>query len=332
MCSLVWKVMLKLGNWACRKEKDPLKPKHPTTAFFAFSNSRRPALLEAKKPVTEVPTWLFVNFVLEFYAPTNVCALSVLPCCFWTSFKYLDRSFKCSLSLTFILLSFIYSEKLCDCRLARFLEKSGKLWVLQSVHPLRRLLLEPSLFLILWLRGNCSSCCTRSQARFIIHTKVLVSDWWILFSASALTCRNCVTSPYVLLITITQIAAKDKERYALEYETYKKNKAEVSFSNQSYNLCMHLVLIIWHPRGLLSLPKFICFHHLYTCCIGYCCRTLQQLNMKPRRKLSLRKFRLFIYSSRRRKLTRQRRSDYVLSCSWTHLTAYMTWVILLRHD
>jgi hypothetical protein len=38
----------------------------------------------------------------------------------------------------------------------------------------------------------------------------------------------------VLLITITQIAAKDKERYAVELETYKKNKAEVSFSNQSY--------------------------------------------------------------------------------------------------
>ena len=66
------------GNWDCRKEKDPLKPKHPTTAFFAFSNSRRPALLEAKKPVTEVPTWLFVNFVLQFYASTNVCALLLL--------------------------------------------------------------------------------------------------------------------------------------------------------------------------------------------------------------------------------------------------------------
>lgn len=37
-----------------RKEKDPLKPKHPISAFFAFSQSRRPALLEEKKPVTEV--------------------------------------------------------------------------------------------------------------------------------------------------------------------------------------------------------------------------------------------------------------------------------------
>jgi upstream-binding transcription factor len=37
-----------------RKEKDPLKPKHPTTAFFAFCNSRRPALLEAKTRIPEV--------------------------------------------------------------------------------------------------------------------------------------------------------------------------------------------------------------------------------------------------------------------------------------
>jgi len=42
------------GGKKKKKEKDPLKPKHPTTAFFAFSNSRRPALLEAKKPVTEI--------------------------------------------------------------------------------------------------------------------------------------------------------------------------------------------------------------------------------------------------------------------------------------
>lgn len=59
------------------------------------------------------------------------------------------------------------------------------------------------------------------------------------FSSSALTCFDGVTSPYVLLITITQIAAKDKERYASELETYKKNKAEVSFSNQLYNSCCH---------------------------------------------------------------------------------------------
>ncbi|CAK9878281.1 unnamed protein product [Sphagnum jensenii] len=38
----------------CRKEKDPLKPKHPTTAFFAFCNSRRPALLEAKTRIPEI--------------------------------------------------------------------------------------------------------------------------------------------------------------------------------------------------------------------------------------------------------------------------------------
>ncbi|CAK9274834.1 unnamed protein product [Sphagnum jensenii] len=40
--------------WLCRKEKDPLKPKHPTTAFFAFCNSRRPALLEAKTRIPEI--------------------------------------------------------------------------------------------------------------------------------------------------------------------------------------------------------------------------------------------------------------------------------------
>ncbi|KAG0621684.1 hypothetical protein M758_3G040200 [Ceratodon purpureus] len=37
-----------------KKEKDPLKPKHPISAFFAFSQSRRPALLEEKKPITEI--------------------------------------------------------------------------------------------------------------------------------------------------------------------------------------------------------------------------------------------------------------------------------------
>lgn len=37
-----------------KKEKDPLRPKHPISAFFAFSQSRRPALLEENKPVTEI--------------------------------------------------------------------------------------------------------------------------------------------------------------------------------------------------------------------------------------------------------------------------------------
>ncbi len=47
--------LVKQGQpWLCRKEKDPLKPKHPTTAFFAFCNSRRPALLEAKTRIPEV--------------------------------------------------------------------------------------------------------------------------------------------------------------------------------------------------------------------------------------------------------------------------------------
>lgn len=97
-------VVLKLGNWACRKEKDPLKPKHPTTAFFAFSNSRRPALLEDKKPVIEVPTLLFVNFVVDFHASTNVCAFPVLLCWFWTLFEYLGFIWvDCHLHLSYYL-------------------------------------------------------------------------------------------------------------------------------------------------------------------------------------------------------------------------------------
>jgi hypothetical protein len=38
----------------CRKEKDPLKPKHPLSAFFLFSNERRAALLAENKNVLEV--------------------------------------------------------------------------------------------------------------------------------------------------------------------------------------------------------------------------------------------------------------------------------------
>nr|GMD03343.1 high mobility group B protein 6-like isoform X1 [Ipomoea batatas] len=37
-----------------RKEKDPLKPKHPLSAFFLFSNERRAALLAENKNVKEV--------------------------------------------------------------------------------------------------------------------------------------------------------------------------------------------------------------------------------------------------------------------------------------
>ncbi|KAG6524057.1 hypothetical protein ZIOFF_013947 [Zingiber officinale] len=37
-----------------RKEKDPLKPKHPMSAFFLFSKERREALLQEKKTILEI--------------------------------------------------------------------------------------------------------------------------------------------------------------------------------------------------------------------------------------------------------------------------------------
>ncbi|GKV40076.1 hypothetical protein SLEP1_g47750 [Rubroshorea leprosula] len=41
-------------NKKTKKEKDPLKPKHPMSAFFLFSNERRAALLAENKNVLEV--------------------------------------------------------------------------------------------------------------------------------------------------------------------------------------------------------------------------------------------------------------------------------------
>ncbi|KAJ0049380.1 hypothetical protein Pint_15020 [Pistacia integerrima] len=41
-------------NKKTKKEKDPLKPKHPMTAFFLFTNERRAALLAENKNVLEV--------------------------------------------------------------------------------------------------------------------------------------------------------------------------------------------------------------------------------------------------------------------------------------
>lgn len=37
-----------------RKEKDPLKPKHPMSAYILFTNDRRAALLAENKSVVEV--------------------------------------------------------------------------------------------------------------------------------------------------------------------------------------------------------------------------------------------------------------------------------------
>lgn len=37
-----------------KKEKDPLKPKHPMSAYFLFTNDRRAAILAENKGVLEV--------------------------------------------------------------------------------------------------------------------------------------------------------------------------------------------------------------------------------------------------------------------------------------
>ena len=37
-----------------RKEKDPLKPKQPISAFFLFTNERRAALLAESKSILEI--------------------------------------------------------------------------------------------------------------------------------------------------------------------------------------------------------------------------------------------------------------------------------------
>lgn len=55
-----------------RKEKDPLKPKHPLTAFFAFTNERRAALLEEKHNVLQIAKILgeeWKNMTKEERAP-----------------------------------------------------------------------------------------------------------------------------------------------------------------------------------------------------------------------------------------------------------------------
>ncbi|KAK9998174.1 hypothetical protein SO802_017777 [Lithocarpus litseifolius] len=41
-------------NKKTKKEKDPLKPKHPMSAFFVFTNERRAALHAKKKSVLEI--------------------------------------------------------------------------------------------------------------------------------------------------------------------------------------------------------------------------------------------------------------------------------------
>lgn len=46
-----------------RKERDPLKPKQPMSAFFLFSNERRASLLAENKNVLEVTEWTRSQFI-----------------------------------------------------------------------------------------------------------------------------------------------------------------------------------------------------------------------------------------------------------------------------
>jgi hypothetical protein len=51
-----------------KKEKDPLKPKHPISAYFLFTNDRREALLAEKKGIMEV---------IELYVGTNTSSYGI---------------------------------------------------------------------------------------------------------------------------------------------------------------------------------------------------------------------------------------------------------------
>ncbi|KAM1025138.1 hypothetical protein ACFX2C_038342 [Malus domestica] len=51
---LQFKQEAEMENKKTKKEKDPSKPKHPMSAFFLFTNDRRPALAAENKTVTEV--------------------------------------------------------------------------------------------------------------------------------------------------------------------------------------------------------------------------------------------------------------------------------------
>lgn len=50
----------------CRKEKDPLKPKHPISAFLVYANERRAALREENKNVVEVYLKYFLSRSIFF--------------------------------------------------------------------------------------------------------------------------------------------------------------------------------------------------------------------------------------------------------------------------
>ena len=105
-----------------RKEKDPFKPKHPITAFFAFSHSRRPALLEEKKPITEV---LFVKKYTLLFILSSVLVNSF--CCeYFVVATLLKRIFFIFLSQSPPSEKFVMNHE-SVCRFQRYWEKNGKL-------------------------------------------------------------------------------------------------------------------------------------------------------------------------------------------------------------
>lgn len=61
-----------------RKEKDPLKPKQPMSAFFLFSNERRASLVAENKNVVEVVR------LTAFRIGISLCLLMVELICFYS--------------------------------------------------------------------------------------------------------------------------------------------------------------------------------------------------------------------------------------------------------
>ncbi|TQD73003.1 hypothetical protein C1H46_041465 [Malus baccata] len=59
----------KKENKISKKEKDPWKPKHPMSAFFLFTNGRRPALAAENKTVTEITGEEWKNMTEEQKLP-----------------------------------------------------------------------------------------------------------------------------------------------------------------------------------------------------------------------------------------------------------------------
>jgi len=102
---LVWLVMFELHF--PRKEKDPLKPKHPMSAYFLFTNDRRAALIAENK-----------NF-LEVIA----CTFSPISCSLTITLSKQNKKHK----LLLLLFRFLRSQP-----------KSGKTWQRNKGDPMKR--------------------------------------------------------------------------------------------------------------------------------------------------------------------------------------------------